>query len=121
MLLLGAYLVQTLKGDRTWVYYGAFTSIMAIPGVINAGFQKRNPNTKVTKYLLPMGWLVVYLFVMFTGVTPGVYVYVFPMLMCFTLFHDRKYTVLYYICIELINILYFVTGQKQISAVDTEI
>lgn len=120
-LLLGAYLIQTLKGERTWIYYGMFAFIMAIPGVINAAFQKRNPNTKVTKYLLPMGWLVVYLFVMFTGVTPGVYTYVFPMLMGFTLFHDRKYTALYCICIELINILYFVTGQKQVSAVDTEI
>lgn len=120
-LLLGAYLLQVLKGERTWTYYGMFAFVMAVPGVVNAVFQKRDPNTKVTKYMLPIGWLVVYTFVMFTGVTPGIYAYVFPMLMGFTLFHDMKYTSAYCVAIEVINILYFVTGQKQISPVDTEI
>ena len=60
-------------------------------------------------------------FVLCTGVTYGVYVYVIPMLIGFTLFHDWKYTSFYGTVIVIMNIIYVAMGMNKAGTVDAEI
>lgn len=120
-LLTLAYIAEAIKGSRTWQYVLLFSLLFAIPEIVNAIAQRRNPETKITKYLLPISYLFVYGFILATGATYGVYVYIIPILIGFTLFHDWKYTVMYGIGIIIINIVFATAEINKTSPLETEI
>ena len=120
-LLTLAYIAEVIKGSRTWQYVLLFSLLFAVPGIVNAMIQRRNPETKITKYLLPVSYLFAYGFILATGATYGVYVYIIPILIGFTLFHDWKYTVMYGIGIIVINIVFVAAGVNRTSSLETEI
>ena len=107
VLVLGvAYLAEFIKGNRTGTYTAVFLLLLVIPAVINAVIQTKNPESEAVKYLLPISYFVVYVFVLFTGNTTMTYVYMIPMLMIFPLFHKWKYTTCYSIGFVACNIVY---------------
>ncbi len=105
-VLAVAYLVEFIKGNRTGGYTAIFLLLLILPAVIDMVIQKRNPESEVVKYLLPISYFVVYIFVLFTGNTTMTYVYMIPMLMIFPLFHKWKYTTSYSVGVVSCNILY---------------
>ena len=106
VILLVAYLVELMKGNRTLGYILVFAAIILIPAIINMCFQIRNPETKLTKYILSIGYLILYNFVLFTGNTQATYVYIIPFLMIFPLLHDWKYTAIYSLITFIANLVY---------------
>lgn len=125
-VLAVAYLVDFIKKNRTGAYTVVFLLLLAIPAVIDAVIQKRDPESEVVKYLLPISYFVVYIFVLFTGNTTMTYVYMIPMLMIFPLFHKWKYTTCYSIGVMACNIVYLVyaktTGAlESVPMIDIEI
>ena len=126
VILLIAYLVELGKGSRTLGYILVFASIILVPAIINLIIQKRNPETNLTKYILSIGYMILYNFVLFTGNTTSTYVYIVPFLMIFPLLHDWKYTSIYSTIAFLANIIYMgycsVNGTlSNIPMVDIEI
>ena len=121
LILIGAYVVEVIKGSRTWQYLVSFSLLFIIPGVINGVIQYRNPDNKWTKFILPLGYLFICGFVLATGVTYGVYVYSIPMLIGFTLMHNWVYTSLYASAIVVMNIVFVALGGNKAGMVDTEI
>lgn len=105
-VLAVAYLVEFIKGNRTGGYTAIFLLLLILPAVIDMVIQKRNPESEVVKYLLPISYFVVYIFVLFTGNTTMTYVYMIPMLMIFPLFHKWKYTTSYSVGVVSCNIMY---------------
>lgn len=105
-ILAVAYLVEFIKGNRTGGYTAIFLLLLILPAVIDMVIQKRNPESEVVKYLLPISYFVVYIFVLFTGNTTMTYVYMIPMLMIFPLFHKWKYTTSYSVGVVSCNIVY---------------
>lgn len=105
-VLAVAYLVEFIKGNRTGRYTAIFLLLLILPAVIDMVIQKRNPESEVVKYLLPISYFVVYIFVLFTGNTTMTYVYMIPMLMIFPLFHKWKYTTSYSVGVVSCNIMY---------------
>lgn len=105
-VLAVAYLVEFIKGNRTGGYTAIFLLLLILPAVIDMVIQKRNPESEVVKYLLPISYFVVYIFVLFTGNTTMTYVYMIPMLMIFPLFHKWKYTTSYSVGVVSCNIVY---------------
>ncbi len=105
-VLAVAYLVEFIKGNRTGGYTAIFLLLLILPAVIDMMIQKRNPESEVVKYLLPISYFVVYIFVLFTGNTTMTYVYMIPMLMIFPLFHKWKYTTSYSVGVVSCNIVY---------------
>lgn len=105
-ILAVAYLVEFIKGNRTGGYTAIFLLLLILPAVIDMVIQKRNPESEVVKYLLPISYFVVYIFVLFTGNTTMTYVYMIPMLMIFPLFHKWKYTTSYSVGVVSCNIMY---------------
>lgn len=127
VLVLGvAYLAEFIKGNRSGAYTAVFLLLLVIPAVINAVIQTKNPESEVVKYLLPISYFVVYIFVLFTGNTTMTYVYMIPMLMIFPLFHKWKYTTCYSIGFVACNIVYLgyakATGTlESVPMIDIEI
>lgn len=126
VVLLVAYLVELIKGSRTLGYILVFASIILVPAIINLVIQKRNPETNFTKYILSIGYMILYNFVLFTGNTTSTYVYIVPFLMIFPLLHDWKYTSIYSAIAFLANAIYmgycFANGTlSSIPMVDIEI
>ena len=105
-VLAVAYLVEFIKGNRTGGYTAIFLLLLILPAVIDMVIQKRNPESEAVKYLLPVSYFVVYIFVLFTGNTTMTYVYMIPMLMIFPLFHKWKYTTSYSVGVVSCNIMY---------------
>lgn len=101
-----AYLAEFIKGNRTAAYTAVFLLLLILPAVIDTVIQTKNPESEVVKYLLPISYFVVYIFVLFTGNTTMTYVYMIPMLMIFPLFHKWKYTTCYSIGFVACNIVY---------------
>ena len=98
--------MEFIKGNRTGGYTAIFLLLLILPAVIDMVIQKRNPESEVVKYLLPISYFVVYIFVLFTGNTTMTYVYMIPMLMIFPLFHKWKYTTSYSVGVVSCNIMY---------------
>ena len=126
VVLLVAYTIELIKGSRNLPYIIVFVSIILIPAIINLVIQKRNPETNLTKYILSIGYMILYNFVLFTGNTTSTYVYIVPFLMIFPLLHDWKYTSIYSAIAFLANVIYmghcFVNGTlSSIPMVDIEI
>ena len=105
-VLAVAYLVEFAKGNRTGGYTLVFLLLLLIPILADLVIQKRNPESEAVKYLLPISYFVVYIFVLFTGNTTMTYVYMIPILMIFPLFHKWKYTTCYSIGVMACNIVY---------------
>lgn len=125
-VLGAAYLVELIKGNRTAAYTVVFMLLLIIPAVIDIVIQTRNPESEAVKYLLPISYFVVYIFVLFTGNTTMTYVYMIPILMIFPLFHKWKYTTCYSIGVMACNIGYLgyakATGTlESVPMIDIEI
>lgn len=125
-VLAVAYLVEFIKGNRTGGYTAIFLLLLILPAVMDMVIQKRNPESEAVKYLLPISYFVVYIFVLFTGNTTMTYVYMIPMLMIFPLFHKWKYTTCYSIGVVACNIVYLgyvkATGAlEEVPMIDIEI
>lgn len=121
MLLTIAYFIEYLKGARSLAYICIFVVILATPGIINAIMQIRNPENNYTIYLLTGGWLIVYAFVLFTGATNETFVYMFPMLVGFPMFHKWRLTAGYSAVTMVINILAVMLKDYNTADINLEI
>lgn len=110
VILVIAYIIETVKGRRTVGYLTVFSAIVLVPAVVNTIYEIKKPDNKLTKYFLPLGYMILYVFVLFTGNTLATYAYIIPFLMIFPLFHNWKYTGIYSGCAVLFNLAYAVTG-----------
>ena len=77
VLILG-YLVEVMKGARTIPYYIVFSIILIIPAIINYFFLSRNKETNKTKYVVSIGFLILYAFVLATTTTVMAFCYMLP-------------------------------------------
>lgn len=106
IILIVAYIIEGIKGRRTPGYLVLFFAIVLAPAIVNTGFEIKHPENKLTKFFLPLGYMILYAFVLFTGNTLATYAYIIPFLMIFPLFHNWKYTGIYSGTAVLLNIIY---------------
>ena len=123
-VLATSYLIEVIKGTRTILYFASFITLLAVPAIANLLCQKKNPETNVTKYILPLGYLLLYTFALFTGNTTATYIYIIPMLIIFPLLHDWKYTTVYGCLVFGLNIgfvIYYLSKGLEVKTIDIEI
>lgn len=94
-VLTVSYVGEVLKGTRSIPYLIVFLVIMYTPGIINLAFQVKNPDNKVTEYLLSIGYLIFYYFVLATSTASNAFVYILPMLLVLIVTHNYKYIIIY--------------------------
>lgn len=98
------YIGELLKGARELSYLIILTLIMIIPLTVSFFLLKKNPESKMIKYITLAGYLILYIFVMFTADRLLTYVYFFPILLMYYLYFELKIIVLSCAAVTLINI-----------------
>lgn len=87
-VLFAAYLGEVAKGERELAYCFVFMAVTGVPAFICGVLYRRNPVDKMLRYWIVAGYFIMYLFVMCTGSTFLVFVYILPLLSFLILYHQ---------------------------------
>ena len=90
MILLAAYLLEFFKGSRTLLYTALFTLLDLGPFVTYLMIYKKNSKSKQLKYILSIGFSVLYAFVLLTAAVPTTFVYIFMVYIMIIPYGDIK-------------------------------
>ncbi|MBR0088456.1 MAG: hypothetical protein IJP94_01315, partial [Clostridia bacterium] len=80
IILVLSYMLEVVKGTRTIDYVFVFALIASLPEIVALAVYKNNNHSSALKYVIVVGYMVMYTFVMITGNTFMVFSYIFPML-----------------------------------------
>lgn len=103
MMLILAYLLEFIKGERTLTYFLMFLAAAAIPLLISWFFYLRNKESGIVKYLCAVLFMVLYIFVLFTGDTPMVSLYIWLIIILLMSANDKKLILAECIAAVLVN------------------
>lgn len=76
-ILLAAYLLEFVKGSRGLGYTIVFTLLNLVPYIAFFVLYKKDKTTTIVKYILSIGFSVLYAFVLLTAAVPTTFVYIF--------------------------------------------
>lgn len=77
VILMVAYLIEFVKGDRSLGYTLGFGALDIIPYAIFVATYIKDREARVLKYILSIGFSVLYAFVLLTAAVPTTFVYIF--------------------------------------------
>ncbi len=77
VLLLFAYVLELVKGSRTWQYTLIFSVLNLVPYIMFVTGYKGNNASEKIKYVFSIGFSVLYIFVLLTAAVPTTFVYIF--------------------------------------------
>ena len=78
LVLLVTYFIELAKGNRTIGYIAVFALIVAIPITLCIMAYAKNKESLYVKYIFLIGYIVMYLFVIFTTDQAVAFVYIIP-------------------------------------------
>lgn len=120
-VILAAYLIEVIKGERTPAYYGMLALLIVVPTAISWVMYKRDTENVTARYVSVIGYLLMYTMVLMTGDTPMTCIYV-TILMTFAIAAgDLKLIlipVVWSILANLASVIYKLAVLKQNSADD---
>lgn len=109
LLLLTAYGLEIVKGDRTVLSYLIMTSLLIIPSIIAGYIYKfKNKAAGSIRYLCAWGFMAMYTYITFTTETDLVFCYAIVIFILQTVYVDLKYSLslgIYSIIINLVEIV----------------
>lgn len=76
-ILLFAYLLEFFKGDRLLGYTIIFAIFNLVPYVLCVSAYMKNKTSRIIKYVMSVGFSVLYAFVLLTAAVPTTFVYIF--------------------------------------------
>lgn len=77
IIILAAYILEFVKGSRTLPYTLIFMFFDLVPFVLFAVIYRKNPESSNLKYILSIGFSLLYAFVLITAAVPTTFVYIF--------------------------------------------
>lgn len=104
-LLLGAYVIEFVKGSRTLWYLLAFAAILIVPLVLCHIAYRVTPSTKKPIYVFSMGFSITYGFVMLTTTSVIAFTYIVLLLIILVMYADFKLSLTVSIYSLIINIV----------------
>jgi diguanylate cyclase (GGDEF)-like protein/putative nucleotidyltransferase with HDIG domain len=87
-VLCVTYFVEVLKGERTIRYLCVFIIVTWLPALVCTIMYRKDPLNSKLRYYIVAGYFVMYFFVMASGNTTLVFVYILPMLSLLILYHQ---------------------------------
>lgn len=90
VVLFAAYMGEVAKGERELAYCFTFMAVTGIPALICTLLYLLNPVNKMLRYWIVSGYFIMYVFVMCTGSTFLVFVYILPLLSFLILYHQPR-------------------------------
>ncbi len=119
LILFLAYLLEFLKGARTFGYLVIFLLIAAIPYVAGVILYRIDQESGKLRYIVAYGYVLFYIFVLLTSDTILVFTYVLPILSLLMLCNDVNLLVGFAITSvigNVISIVYNITKSESVSA-----
>lgn len=119
-ILAVSYLVEVLKKSRTVSYYLVFLILLLVPYIICKVMVTRNKESEKAKYVMAGGFLIFYLFIIFTTISPIAYVYAIMVAVILLCYNHNKLIFLYMLCVTLGNVaqIIFLAVTHQITSED---
>ncbi len=99
-----AYVLELVKGARDIGYVIFMVALCLVPSGANIVIYRRRKETVAMKYIMAVGYLLLYAFAVLTTNSQFTFCYIFPMIMVMLLFSDVKYSVGVCIGATLINV-----------------
>ena len=90
LILVACYLLEVIKHSRTLGYFIVFCIFALAPYALCLALYLKNKGTAVLKYAISGGYLVFYLFIIFTTVSPVAYVYALLIAVVLVSYNDLK-------------------------------
>lgn len=118
-IILLAYLLEVIKGERGIFYYFVLAAIILIPCILSWVTYSGKPEHNTCRYISIIGFLSMYTMVLITGDTPLTFVYVLVPLSFLTVCADTKLLAMvlaWAVTSNLVSILYHIIALKEISA-----
>ena len=66
-IILVAYLLEVIKGERTIFYYLVLAALILIPAILSWMSYQKNPESSLCRYIGTIGYLIMYTMVLLTG------------------------------------------------------
>ena len=105
VVLVVAYFIEFIKGQRKLDYIFLFSLITIIPIIVSFLVNKKtNSKYKNLKYLIIFGYAIFYTFVMFTTKSMVAFVYIIPLTSMIVVYHDKILVAMIYIYSIILNI-----------------
>lgn len=86
-----AYLVEVLKGSRTFLYFLMIAVLCIVPVIIEACIYRRNRDSLLIRKIIAWSYALLYAVAVFTTNSMMTFTYVIPMLVAITPYSDQKY------------------------------
>lgn len=107
-IILLAYFVEILKGNRTVPYYCILAALLVIPFIFSFFKYKNAKDNPKSGQIAAWSYLAMYCFVMITARTPINFIYIIPVMVTIPILHDNKFCRNYSIVACGINIIQIV-------------
>ncbi len=103
-----AYLLEFIKGSRDLPYTIIFMALALIPSAACIILYKKRPESIVIRYIVGIGYTILYTFALFTGTNELVYTYIFPIMIVITLYSSLKFTVAISVATMIVNVAHII-------------
>lgn len=90
LILVVSYLIEVLKHSRTIGYYAVFCVLAVVPFLMCLFLYRRNRAEAKLRYVMSVGFVIFYLFIIFTTISPIAYVYAFMIAIILVSYNDTK-------------------------------
>ncbi len=121
VLILAAYLLEVIKGERTIAYYGMLAALIVAPMLIAWISYKANPESDACRYIATLGYIAMYSMVLFTGDTAMVSMYIIIPMSYLIVCADPKllaFSTVFAILVNAVAVAYKAIGEGKTSADD---
>jgi len=100
-----AYVMEVVKKSRTVGYVAFIVLVAMIPVILEWMYYQKNKENKSIRYIVSIGFSVLYAAVMLTTNNIVAFIYIIPMMFALTVYSDFMYMVLLVVASNIINII----------------
>lgn len=114
-ILVGCYVLEYFKGQRSLQYIVVFVLAVAVPIITAFVIYLRDGESRRIKYFTLIGYLLVYTIAITTSTSSLAFVYIFPIMVMYLLYFNMKLTIYsnaYVFALNLGVVIYKVLSQK---------
>lgn len=92
LIITVTFIAEVMIGNRTVIYALIITVLALGPVMGELYYWKKNPESAMIKHLVAYGFAVFYTFMVFTTTNNMTFVYVLPMILAISVYHDTAYS-----------------------------
>jgi len=104
VVLVGCYLMEVIKGERTVGYFAVFSILAVLPLALMVFFYKQDKKSNMIKYSMLYGYMISYGFTIFTTTSLQAYTYGMLIAVMLLVYAEPKLTQIYVSALTLFNV-----------------